>query len=392
MKFARPVACCTTMWVAPLPVPVVPSIPSRNDDRTTIRTSTRTIEAIVKKARIFLRKTFFQMKRKYFTASPRVPRSLDDRRRLRRQHPLVQMELPVGPSRGPRVVRHHDDRLVVLLVQAVEQDEDLLGALRVQVPGRLVGHQDERIGDDGPRDGYALLLPARELAGVMVHRVGPPARQVGLAHRRDVAAVDAEASLRRDVDAGDQVEQGRLPRAGGPHQGDELPLVDLEVDVLQDGDLEGVPAVDLGDMLDGDQRMRHVPSCVTGVTYLPTFTFMPLARGWPAALATRASPPSSPSLISAVASLWRPTTTGWNTTRSSLIRKTPVRPSFSARALFGTSTRVRADCPAVGAEVKLTRADRSGRIRSSGSRKATLTLTVPFCRSADGMTCLRYPL
>src|SRR6267142_3158996 len=171
MKLARPVACCTTMWVAPLPVPVVPSIPSRNDDRTTIRTSTRTIEAIVKKARIFLRKTFFQMKRKYFTASPRVPRSLDDRRRLRRQHPLVQMELPVGASRGPRVVRQHDDRLVVLLVQAVEQDEDLLGALRVQVPGRLVGHQDQRIGDDGPRDGDALLLAAGQLAGVVIDAV-----------------------------------------------------------------------------------------------------------------------------------------------------------------------------------------------------------------------------
>src|SRR5882672_4323577 len=363
MKFARPVACCTTMWVAPLPVPVVPSIASRSEESTTIRTSTSTIEAIVRKARIFLRKTFFQMKRKYFTASPRVPRTLDDSGRLRRQHPLVQVELPVGAPRGPRVVRHHDDRLVVLVIQAVEQDEDLLGALRVEVPGRLVGHQDERIGDDGPRDGHALLLPARELAGVMVHpvgqaddrerrahvlvalparqfreqegeldvleagedrdqvveledepdRVGPPPRQVGLAHRRDVAAVDAETPLRRHVDSGDQVEQGRLPRAGGPHQGDELPLVVLEVDVLQDGDLEGVPAVDLGDMLDGDQRMRHVPSCVTMVTYLPTFTFMPLARGWPAALATRASPPSSPSLISAVASVWRQTTTGWNT-------------------------------------------------------------------------------
>src|SRR5437773_9636148 len=169
MKLARPVACCTTMWVAPLPVPVVPSIASRSEESTTISTSTSTIEAIVRKARIFLRKTFFQIKRKYFTASPRVPRTLDDGGRLRRQHPLVQVELPVGAPRGPRVVRHHDDRLVVLVVQAVEKDQDLLGALRVEVPGRLVGHQDERIGDDGPGDRHALLLPARELPGVMVH-------------------------------------------------------------------------------------------------------------------------------------------------------------------------------------------------------------------------------
>src|SRR5947208_1221117 len=130
MKLARPVACCTTMWVAPLPVPVVPSIASRSDESTTIRTSTSTMDAIVRKARIFLRKTFFQMKRKYFMASAQIAGPLDRRGSLLRQHPLVQVELPVGARGRPRVVRHHDDRLVVFDVQAVEQDEYLLGALR----------------------------------------------------------------------------------------------------------------------------------------------------------------------------------------------------------------------------------------------------------------------
>src|SRR5256885_12691268 len=137
MKLARPVACCTTMWVAPLPVPVVPSIASRSDESTTMRTSTSTMEAIVRKARIFLRKTFFQMKRRNFMGSPRFPRSLGGHGSLRRPHPLVQVELPVGARRGPRVVRPHDDGLVGLVVQAVEQGEELLGDPKGAGPGRL---------------------------------------------------------------------------------------------------------------------------------------------------------------------------------------------------------------------------------------------------------------
>ena len=61
--------------------------------------------------------------------------------------------------------------LLNLRVQQVEQLQDLLGALAIEIAGRLVGDEDGRIGDDGARDGHALLLPARELARVVVHAI-----------------------------------------------------------------------------------------------------------------------------------------------------------------------------------------------------------------------------
>ena len=50
--------------------------------------------------------------------------------------------------------------------------EDLLGALRVEVAGRLVGDEERRVGDDGARDRDALLLSARELARIVLRAVG----------------------------------------------------------------------------------------------------------------------------------------------------------------------------------------------------------------------------
>ena len=48
---------------------------------------------------------------------------------------------------------------------------DLLGHLRVEVAGRLVGQQQHRLVDEGARDGHALLLAARQLQRVGVHLV-----------------------------------------------------------------------------------------------------------------------------------------------------------------------------------------------------------------------------
>ena len=77
-----------------------------------------------------------------------------------RQHTLLEMPLDVGPFGGAGIVRHHDDGLLELAVQRLEQVQDLFGALRVEVARRLVGHEDRRIGDDGPCDRDALLLSA----------------------------------------------------------------------------------------------------------------------------------------------------------------------------------------------------------------------------------------
>ena len=56
-------------------------------------------------------------------------------------------------------------------VELLEQVEDLVGALAVEIAGRLVGDDDLRVGDDGARDRHALLLAAGELARVVVDAV-----------------------------------------------------------------------------------------------------------------------------------------------------------------------------------------------------------------------------
>src|SRR3990167_2891931 len=62
------------------------------------------------------------------------------------------------------LVRDHQHGDALFGVQVPEQFHDLLAAVRVEVAGGLVGQQHLRLGDDGARDGHALLLPAREFA------------------------------------------------------------------------------------------------------------------------------------------------------------------------------------------------------------------------------------
>jgi hypothetical protein len=45
-------------------------------------------------------------------------------------------------------------------LQTVEQVQHLLGRVAVQVAGRLVGHDQRRVGHQGPGNGDALLLAA----------------------------------------------------------------------------------------------------------------------------------------------------------------------------------------------------------------------------------------
>src|SRR2546430_11148122 len=63
------------------------------------------------------------------------------------------------------VVRHDDDRLSELLVEAAEQVEDLLSSLRVELPGWLVRQEERRVVRQGPPDGDPLLLPPAPLLG-----------------------------------------------------------------------------------------------------------------------------------------------------------------------------------------------------------------------------------
>src|SRR5262249_43074442 len=150
----------------------------------------------------------------------------------------------------------------------------------VEVPRRLVGEEELGPPDEGPRDGDELLLAAGELRRVeillrddveAVERVGDQAgalraldvlvgerevevlgdRQivqqvVALEDEPDVALVKGRALLRTErvdrmseevelarpggVEHAEDPEEGRLARARGTHDGDELSLRDVEID------------------------------------------------------------------------------------------------------------------------------------------------------------------
>src|SRR5512134_2659658 len=69
-----------------------------------------------------------------------------------RELALVEVHDRMRALGGAAVVGDHQDRLAELDVQAVHEPEHVLGRLAVQVAGRLVGHDQLRVGDDRARD------------------------------------------------------------------------------------------------------------------------------------------------------------------------------------------------------------------------------------------------
>src|SRR6185503_12654954 len=69
-----------------------------------------------------------------------------------------------------RIVSDEDDRFSAL-IEPVHQAENLLAGFGIKVAGRFVGKDHERIVDEGPSDGDALLLPAGELVGAMIQTI-----------------------------------------------------------------------------------------------------------------------------------------------------------------------------------------------------------------------------
>ena len=204
------------------------------------------------------------------------------------------------------------------LDQGGEQLEDARHVLHVEVAGGLVGEDEGGRADDGPGDGHALALAARELRGSVVKPVRHPhalqgdpggggvgfgvgvfavqqrqrdilqdgeARQqvegledeadaVGAVPRppigpeaRDLLALEDDAAFRRRVHEAEDVHQGRLTRARGTEDRDKLAALKLQVDAG-----EGVHAlvphlVGLAQSADGDER-RHAQRGSEGRTRL----------------------------------------------------------------------------------------------------------------------------
>ena len=212
---------------------------------------------------------------------------------------VVESDLTLALFGNERVVGDdHEGRAV--LVELVEQAEDDLLVGFVQVAGGFVGQQQLGVVDEGAGHAHALLLAAGELArqvggavgeadavegleGFLLvgHRVvvlgnhdvlegGEVADEVELledeadgtaAHLGefvggevgDVVPVEHDGALGSGVHGTDDVHEGGLAGAGGADDGDPLAARDFQRDVVQ-----GVQvAVDLGDALQGEQRVRR---------------------------------------------------------------------------------------------------------------------------------------
>src|SRR5690242_19039840 len=187
------------------------------------------------------------------------------------QPAVPEDEVAAGVGGDVGLVGHEHDG-EARAVEPLEQRQDLHAGARVEVAGGLVGQDHRRIVDECARDGHALLLAARELAGVMVLTLGqphvgqplarPPAplahghaaveqgqldvlqrararQQVELledeadlgiadpgqlvtAEARHVVAAQPVAAARRRVETAEQVHERRLAGARGPHHRAEL--------------------------------------------------------------------------------------------------------------------------------------------------------------------------
>ena len=111
--------------------------------------------------------------------------------RSSRGSPVADHEDAVGIGGRLRVVGHEHDRLVALDTGAPQRVEDLDAGRVVEVAGGLVGEQERRAGDHRPGDGDALLLPHRELVGLVALLPGEVDPGDGVADRARPALLGA---------------------------------------------------------------------------------------------------------------------------------------------------------------------------------------------------------
>src|SRR5437763_905657 len=109
---------------------------------------------------------------------------------------ISDVEDAVRDGRNPSVVGDHDDGLLEISVQRLEQIQDFLAGLRVEFSRGLVREEQGRIVRQGNRDGDPLLLTA-------AHLVRPMARTVGEADEveefRFPRSIDFEQVLGQDL-------------------------------------------------------------------------------------------------------------------------------------------------------------------------------------------------
>ena len=85
---------------------------------------------------------------------------------------VVHVHDPVGDVAAEAHLVADDDHRHALRGEVLHDLEHLADELRVERAGGLVEEHQHRVHGHGPRDGHALLLAARELAGEEVHALG----------------------------------------------------------------------------------------------------------------------------------------------------------------------------------------------------------------------------
>ena len=111
----------------------------------------------------------------------RRARGLDGRRRGGRLAPVVGNDPAVAHGDDPARIfgdigfmRDDDDRHALIAVERDQRLHDLMRGLGVEIAGGFVREQDARAVDQRPGDGDALLLAARNCAGVFFSRSASP--------------------------------------------------------------------------------------------------------------------------------------------------------------------------------------------------------------------------
>src|SRR5262245_306592 len=112
---------------------------------------------------------------------------------------VVEHDEAAGHRGGHRLVRDHDHRLAELVDGAAQQAEHLLGGVRVQIAGRLVGEQHGRPVHERAGDGDALLLAAGELRRPVRQAVAQPDGLDQLVQPRLVGLAAGQGERQRDV-------------------------------------------------------------------------------------------------------------------------------------------------------------------------------------------------
>ena len=214
---------------------------------------------------------------------------------------IVQTDDPARVAHHHLVVGREDERRVVLAVQLFHKFKDILARMRVEVRRRLVREYDGRLLDEGARYRDTLLLAAGHFHRAAVFHPGKAdlgenrehplvdlqvaqalhelkrkrdvlargengnqvialedktdfllARQVPLpaAEPRELLPVEGDLARADRIEATDQIEERRLPRARRPGEREKLALTDLERDAPKRLDFLHAGVVHLRDLVD----------------------------------------------------------------------------------------------------------------------------------------------